>query len=260
MSCYSLKSLYFSFCIFFVTNIGLGVSASAASFLVSDLAGTWDFHTLVSGDSPQWTGWVYGSWDIGTDGSASWTSITKSDGNSALPPDSQLTVSSTGAVTISGTDFHGVMNAGKDMIAGVMTDTGGGYSLMISSKRTGVLYDTSDFFGSWDFHTLVSGDSSQWTGWVYGSWDIGTDSSASWTSITKSDGNSALPPNGYVLISSSGSVTIPGTDFHGVMNAGKDMIAGVMTDDRGGYNLLMFTKKQKTISLVPQMLLLLLGY
>jgi hypothetical protein len=151
------------------------------------------------------------------------------------------------------------MNAGKDMIAGVMTDGGGGYSLQIFSKRSGISYKISDLSGTWDFHTLVSGDSPQWTGWAYGSWHIGTDGAASCTSITRSDSNSALPSDSQLSVSSTGAVTITGTDFHGVMNAGKDMIAGVMTDGGGGYNLLMFTKHQQTISFIPQMLRLLLG-
>ena len=257
---YFFKIWYFSCFLFLAGNIGFGMRASASSFLTSNLAGTWDYHMLVSGDSPQWTGWIYGSWNVGTNGVASWTSITRSDGDSALPPDSQIAVSSTGVIMAPGTDFHGVINAGKDMIVGTMTDGGGGYSLHIYSKRFEASYETSDLAGTWNSHMLLSGDSPQWMGWTYGSWNVGTNGVASWTSITRSDGDSALPPDSQMAVSSTGVITAPGTNFHGVMNTGKDMIVGTMTDGGGGYNLLMFIKHQRMNSFIPQMLLLLLGH
>jgi len=201
----------------------------------SDLGGTWDSHLLTSGDTPDWIGWMYGTQSIDTGGNSTWTSFTRSDGNPALPPATTMNVSSFGTVTITGTDFHGIMNTQKDMIAGVMTDGGGGYTLDISSKRGGATYKTSDLGGTWVFHMLTSGDSPDWIGWMYGTQSIDTGGNSIWTSFTRSDGNPALPPATTMTASSSGTVTITGTDFHGIMNTQKDMIAGVMTDGGGGY-------------------------
>jgi hypothetical protein len=98
-------------------------------------------------------------------------------------------------------------------------------------------YDISDLEGTWDFHDLISGDSSQWTGWVYGTENTGANGDCTFTSITRSDGNPNLPLDTTMAISPSGVVTIPGTDFHGIMNSQKDMIVGVMTDGSWGYGI-----------------------
>jgi len=215
----------------------------AQAYDISDLEGTWDFHDLVSGDSSQWTGWVYGTENTGANGDCTFTSITRSDGNPNLPLDTTMAISPSGVVTIQETDFHGIMNSQKDMIVGVMTDGSWGYGLMIFTKQVTSTYTTSDFEGTWDFHDLVSGNSSQWIGWVYGTENTGANGDCSFTSITKSDGDPNLPPDTTMAISPSGVVTIPGTDFHGIMNSQKDMIVGVMTDGGGGYGLMIFTKQ-----------------
>jgi len=208
-----------------------------STYTTSDLEGTWDFHYLVSGDYPQWTGWVYGTESIGANGDCTFTSITRSDGDPNLPPDTTTAISPSGVVTIPETNFHGIMNSQKDMIVGVMTDGGGGYGLMTFTKQVTSTYTTSDLEGTWDFHYLVSGDSSQWTGWIYGTENTGANGDCTFTSITKSDGNPNLPPDTTMAISPSGVVTIPETNFHGIMNSQKDMIVGVMTDGGGGYGI-----------------------
>jgi hypothetical protein len=129
------------------------------------------------------------------------------------------------------------------MIVAVMTDDGGGYDLIIFSKRGTATYNTSDLEGSWRIHMLASGDSPQWIGWSHGTQSIDTNGNVTFTSWTRSDGNSNLPANITLAISSSGIVTSPGSDFHGVMNSQKDMAVGVMTDGGGGYDLVISSKR-----------------
>jgi hypothetical protein len=209
----------------------------------SDLEGTWRLHMLASGDSPQWTGWAYGAQEIDFEGNLEWLSFERSDGNSDLTPYAALTLSSDGIVTIPGEDFYGSMNTQKNMIFGVMTYDDGGYAFLNLTKNNGESYDASDLEGIWRLHMLTSGDSPQWTGWVYGKQAIDVEGNMNWTAITRSDGDASLPSSNIALgIDSNGVVTGIGRDFTGAMNAEKDMIVGVMTDGGGGYDFLNFTK------------------
>ena len=214
---------------------------------ISDLEGTWDFHTLTSGDSstvpPDWIGWMYGTQSVDGTGHATVPSITRSDGDSTPPGDTTMAISPSGIVTIPGTDFHGVLNAHAGMIVNTMTDGGGGYNLGISLKQGGSTYSLGDLEGMWSFHTLTSGEASDWLGWLYGTQTITDTGDATVTSITRSDGDSTIPGGTTMTISSSGIVTIPGTEFHGVMNSQKDMIVSTMDDGGGGYNLSIYLRQ-----------------
>lgn len=122
-------------------------SVQAAIFTTSDLGGTWDFHMLASGDSPQHTGWAYGTQVIDDSGNLTFASITRSNGDSSLPSNETLAISSSGVVTMADLDLHGVMSPQKDMIVAVMTDGGDGYDLVILLKRGTATYSTSDLGG-----------------------------------------------------------------------------------------------------------------
>jgi hypothetical protein len=63
-------------------------------YTTSDITGTWDFHFLTSGDYPQWIGWGYGTQVINASGNFTFTSITRSNGDSTLPSDATLSISS----------------------------------------------------------------------------------------------------------------------------------------------------------------------
>jgi len=77
---------------------------------------------------------MYGTQSINDTGNSSVTSITRIDGDSTIPSDITMALSSSGVVTIPSTDFHGIMNIQKDMFVGVMTDGGGGYSMGVFVK------------------------------------------------------------------------------------------------------------------------------
>ena len=239
------KKIHFAVCIAFIflllCNTGL-----AQTFTEKDLQGTWDFHMLTSGDAPQWVGWVYGVVSTDGNGNYTWISIKKSDGDSTLPGQGTMNITVDGVVTVSGTDFHAVMNAQKDMIVGVMTDGGGGYNFMVYSKQNGGIYNTADLQGTWDFHALISGDAPKPIGWGYGVDIVDVDGNFTCLSITRNDGDSTPHPAGTMEISANGIVTFIGGDFHGIINAQKDMIVGVMTDGGGSYDLISFSKQGDT--------------
>ena len=227
-------------------NLEISLKQGISTYSQSDLEGIWSFHTLTTGESSDWLGWLYGTQSIDSTGNATVTSITRSDGDSSIPGGTTMSISSSGVVTLSGTDFHGIMNSQKDMFVSTMDDGGGGYNLGIYLKQDISTFSQSDLEGIWDFHMLTSGDISgeppDWIGWMYGTQSITDTGDATFTSFERSDGVSALPPDTTMAISSSGIVTMAGTDFYGMMNSRGDMFVGVMTDGGGGYNLGVYVK------------------
>jgi hypothetical protein len=190
-------------------------------------------------------GWAHGVSSIDSSGNATWSSITRSDGNSTLPTAQTLSISSSGIVSSTySSSFHGVMSQDKNMIIGTMNDGGGGYALMVYQKST-ISYTIADLQGTWNFHLLTSGDSPQWLGWVYGISNIDGSGNLTWLSFTRSDGNSTLPAGGTLSISSGGIVSVTGVPspvFDGFMSQDKNTIMVTTNDYGGGYNLVVFQK------------------
>jgi hypothetical protein len=224
---------------------------SAGSFTSADLTGTWNIHMLTSGDSPQWLGWVHGVESTDSSGKATWSSITRSDGNSTLPGTYTLSISSSGIVSIVGyTSFHGVMSQDKSTIIATMNDGGGGYNLITYQRSTGS-FTSADLVGTWNFHLLTTGDSPQWLGWAYGVSSIDGSGNITMSSITRSDGNSTLPAGGTLSISSGGIVSVTGVPspvFDGFMSQDKNTIIVTTNDGGGGYNLIFFTRQSESSS------------
>lgn len=235
----------------------LGISVKrepTTAFSTTDLEGTWRYHGLISGDALNQTpGWYRGAFTFDQTGAlTNATPITDSLGNSDFTPSSGsgLSLDSDGIVRVPGfNDYRGVMNDNKDMIVAVATMCPGrntdvcGYNLQIMSKESANSFSTIDLEGTWYFHMLTSGDSPQWVGWVYGIESIDANGNGTCTSITRSDGNTSLASDYTMEISSAGILTVPGSDFYGVMNSQKDTIIGVMTDGGGGYDLIIYTKR-----------------
>ncbi len=227
-------------------NTSVPSSLSGSVFLTSDLQGTWNIHLLTSGDSPQWTGWGYGPASIDGSGNVTWTSITRSDGDSSLPSPTTLSITSGGIVSGSG-----VMSQDKNMIVFTMDDGGGGYNLMIYQKSGGT-FAMSDLQGTRNYIGLISGDSpNQKPGWYRGSFTIDSNGTVTHAStVTDSLGNSNYTPTfGTMNISSSGVFTTSGVaSYRGVMNINKDMIITTATmapgnaNDVNGYNLQILLK------------------
>ena len=204
----------------------------AAIFTTGDLEGSWEVHEITSGDYPQWTGWMYGTLSIEISGNGTFTSITRSNGDSTLPKDVMTAISPSGVVTFTGTDFHGVMNSQKDMIVGVMTDGGEGYDLIIFSKHGTSTYTISDLEGTCNYVGLISGDApAQTPGWWWGAMTFNQEGDLiDATPVKDSLGNSDYVPSGIGLdISSTGVITDSGGLIRGVMNPEKDMIVSIGT-------------------------------
>ena len=110
---------------------------SAGSYTTTDLQGTWNFHLLTSGDSPDWLGWAHGVSSIDSSGNATWLSITRSNGDSTLPAAGTLSISSGGIVSVTGVPspvFDGFMSQDKNTIIATTNDGGGGYNLIVFQK------------------------------------------------------------------------------------------------------------------------------
>ncbi len=232
------------------TPIGSGTGNNTSNYTNVDLQGTWEIHTLISGDSPNWLAWGYGTVDIDASGNAVWSSMTRSDGDSTLPGDDIVSISSGGVVLFAGiSSFHGTMSQDKNMIIATMDDGGGGYGFVVFQKRSGI-YSISDLQGTWDVHLLTSGDSPNWLGWGYGAIGIDASGNAVWSSMTRSDGDSTLPGDDIVSISSGGVVLFAGiSSFHGTMSQDKNMIVATMDDGGGGYDLVTFQKRSGIYSI-----------
>jgi hypothetical protein len=211
------------------------------TFTTSDLQGTWNYHMLTSGDGLSSNGWQYGTISINSSGAMSFTSITRSNGDSTLPGPESLSITSTGVVSHSiNASFHGVMSGDKSIIVATVTDGPGGYALAIMQKSGGT-FTTSDLQGKWNMHVLSSGDSPQWTGWGYGTGNFNGDGVYTPISMTRSDGNSSLGSARNYSVTSSGNLTVAGwPSFHGVMSQDKSVIVATVTDGGGGYDIVIF--------------------
>ena len=232
----------------FVSSLDSNLSVVIA-YDVSDLEGTWHFHGLTSGDSRQWIGWAYGTQSTDATGNCTVTSITRSDWSPDLPLDTTMAISSSGVVTIPGTDFHGTMNSQRDMIIGVMTDGGGGYDLVIFTKAGGT-FTTGDLEGTWNMHALGSGNNLG--GWAYGTFTGDTTGSFRGSYVT-SRGHAESPIvtlniNSNGIINALNDIGVTAPTFHGVMSNNKDIIVCTGTGGDDSYQLRVFVKMGGTFT------------
>jgi hypothetical protein len=232
-------------------NTTIPASISNSAFGLADLQGTWNFHVLISGDSPAWSGvgWGYGTFTIDNAGNLTFTSYTRSNGVTTLPPADTISITSSGIVSFPATPVtHGVMSQDKNMIVGTDTGGSGDYVLFIA-QRSGGTFTSNDFIGTWNFHSLTSGDSPAYLGWSYGTASIDSNGIYTESSHTRSDGSSDLNPSVTFAITADGIITIIGaTTFHGVMSQDKNMIVGTHTDGGGGYGLIILQKAGGTFA------------
>ncbi|MEJ2702133.1 MAG: hypothetical protein P8Z79_06785 [Sedimentisphaerales bacterium] len=219
-----------------------------STYTASDLEGTWYLNALESGDAPQSPGWTHAIMTMNKSGSYVMSSYLNSRGETDAGENGTADISSDGIITISGRpSAHGVINPGKDMLVLTMDGSNGGYDMSVMSKQEPSTFTTSDLKGSWEFLALTSGDYPQHIGFAHGKQTIDADGNWSFTSMTRSNGDSILPEDLTVLISPSGVVTYTGTDFHGIMNLRKDIIVGVMTDGGDGYDMLISARGARMI-------------
>lgn len=144
-------------------------SATPGPIIQADLAGTWYFHTLVSGPSAKWE---RGTLVIDDSGNATFTDFLDSahynpvdDSSTAvtLPSSVAITVQGDGTLASSGTgefgaDFHGDMGSRKNMMLGTWTySVDGSKALTIFQKQRA----TNDY-SVWDIAGTSSGQNPEY--------------------------------------------------------------------------------------------------
>ena len=223
---------------------------------ISPLAGTWDFHMVTSGDSPQWTGWVHALVTADVNGDVDFISGVGSDGDITPPPPSMsLAVSNSGEITAAdGSDFHGVMTSDRDMLVGVVTDGGGGSTLLLGTKRTGVSFTSDDLVGTWDVHALYcQGNDTDF--WLHGTLE-GNANAAEYTELFTAQAPLDVDGLGWAWsISSDGVITFDEynwigcqtADYHVMLNSRKDVAVGVETVCDTNHEFFICSKRGETV-------------
>jgi len=217
-------------------------------YTTDDLEGTWYLYALESGDAPQSPGWTYAIVTLDKNGGFVMSPYLNNKGETDAGAHGTMNITADGIITISERpSAHGIINPAKDMVVLTMDTSNGGYDLSILSKQGTSTFTTYDLKGSWEFLALTSGDSPQYIGWAHGIKTIDADGNWSFTSMTRSNGDSTIPEDLTVFISPPGIVTYSGTDFHGIMNSQKDIIIGVMTDGGDGYDMVVSVRGARMI-------------
>jgi hypothetical protein len=218
---------------------------NSVSFSTADLTGTWYSSLISSGTSPEWCRSKFSVNSVGT-----FTMLENlcSDNDTTLSATMNGAITSGGEVTFPALpSYHGYMSKTKDLVFMTSTSTNGSdntYQFNVFNKLdSSVSFSGADLAGTWNMHMLGSGGTPplQQGVWVHGAVNINGSGVATWTSITRSNGDSSLPPSGSLSITSSGVVSDPGSaSFQGAMSADKRTIFATMTENR--YELLVFQK------------------
>lgn len=202
---------------------------SGGTYTTSDLEGEWIMHQLKSGPAQQDTGWSYGTATISSNGTVSFTSASRSNLDSSLPPVMQFSLSSDGFVTITPLpQYHGVMTPDKAAMFATVDSGGSEYYLAIMLKRRGS-YTLADLQGTWTKQMLAAGDGNRW---VRGTANIDGNGTHTWTSIERAYAGNALPVSESLAISPDGIITsTTNTSIHGVMSQDKRMTITTSTEE-----------------------------
>jgi hypothetical protein len=229
----------------------------------ADLAGTWHYHAIVSGDTVagHLPGWLYGSMTVDDSGDTTFGAVVDSLGNSSFAPASvTLGMDSSRMITPTAGTGRWMMTEAKDMMIMVTTGALGsptgvrGYNLVVFDKEdSAVGFSTADMAGTWYYHAIVSGDTvlGRLPGWLYGSMTVDGAGDATFTAVVDSVGNTSFAPAAVTLsIDSTSGVITPtvGNTGRWMMTRSKDMMIMVATGALGsptgvrGYNLSIMNK------------------
>jgi len=172
----------------------------AASYVTSDLTGTWDVATLASGPDAPW--WSRGAVTVQSDGTFA-GNLAGSDGSNEVISGT-LAISSLGIVTcVSGcqSGFQGGMDSQKRLVAATDTWIDGTTEILLFTKRA-ASYSLPDLAGTWELNSLTSDAGG---GWNRGTLTIAADGSVA-GSTTDSDGFSDVI-SGELALSPDGQIT-----------------------------------------------------
>lgn len=209
----------------------------------AELPGTWDYHSLRSGNTEQWR---HGIEQIDLYGAVTRIQNVRSDGTTDLGVPYSLTIDANQVVQrLDVAHYHGVMSQDRNLIVGTRSkDSGQAYRLELMLKRGGT-FATGDLVGDWDFHSLSSGSVEQWQWGTEGIDDEG--------GVSAGDGfrgvEDPAPGAAYSLvIDAEGTIThTADASYHAVMSRDKTMIVATYTRDSGQtYRLEILQKRGGT--------------
>lgn len=181
----------------------------AASYSLSDLAGTWGLNSLASGPGAPW--WLRGTLTLDAAGHYTMSAV-----DSEGEPDSV-----SGAISLLGDGSFAInevpggrfrMDAGKTVVVCTTTWLTGGSdngttSLSVSLKKA-ASYSSADLVGDWDCNSLATGPGEPW--WERATITIGANGAFSGSATDSS--LETYPINGAIVLSDSGFAAplIPG--------------------------------------------------
>jgi hypothetical protein len=107
---------------------------TSSSYALGDLSGSFAYHALTGGTSPEW---AYGTQLLGATGSAAFSDYRTAGGSSALPGTVTLALDQQGALTdLADPSYNGQFSYFKDMIVATRTDAAGASRLSISLRNS----------------------------------------------------------------------------------------------------------------------------
>jgi N-acetylneuraminic acid mutarotase len=107
----------------------------ATTYTQSDFAGTWSVHALLSGDAPQYLGWMHHIYEVDVSGYGHSLESLRSNGSTIPGPEFNFSIDSGGFITAAEVpDMHGFLASDKDLFVMTQTDGGGASDLLIGVK------------------------------------------------------------------------------------------------------------------------------
>lgn len=231
------------------------VSASptkSGAYSQEDLEGTWNFNALAGKPNAQW---MRGAVTIGADGAVAYSSFLDSSGGMAAPSEllTTLTIDSTGTVTQSASQFHGVLSTGKTLLAATSTLNNSAPIILVLQKRVpGVTYSDADIAGTGStppgtgplplaYQQISVGSREEWE---YAVGQAGKDRQIKYSTFLSPSGATKPGDKASLLsITSDGIVTETATGVlpaptvvlpYATMSSDKTLIVGTATDTSGG--------------------------
>lgn len=207
----------------------IAVKRGTSTFSNADLAGTWDMHGLICDANGSGT-WAYGV--VEADGeTVSWTEAWATDGQlSNMGTDVPYTVSADGRISTESPEFYGRMNDAKDLMVGVGVVDQSECMLFVGTKRTGIMFSNADLTGTWVQHGLALTGADTWFHQTLGA----NETQVFVTDTVTRGGPSDLEGVSTWSVTGQGIMSFDtGTDAHGVLHAGKDLMLLTHTLDEG---------------------------
>ena len=190
------------------------------TFATHDLAGTWNWEGLTTGDGVDTNLWQYGTFIVNTSGTVTHTSTTRSNGDSGVPDPETLVVAADGTVTSTANpSFNGILSSDKKVLVLTMSD----FSMdnLCIAVKAGATYAQSDLTGTWMWHALGAEDGNNF--WAYGNSTIDQTGNQTFEAFTTSFGTATFD-SGLVTLTSDGIIAdASDSSVHGVMSANKDI-------------------------------------